>query len=190
MWASTKSSTGSHGDQSANASRREGYRIAANSVFGDILEQLGVAFEAGQCLPPVLEMKSVATGSLQPQSQQAEHEEASYLLADCAGRSLHTWWQKHQAFAVEKVGWVMAAHVHAAAFSVASANVVSGALRSDAALSALESTACHVMALKYVATTDADAGSTLLLKQWASRVSISELVRAECRLMPAAKYTR
>ena len=187
MWTSTKSCTSSHGDQSVIASRHEGYRIAANSVYGAILKRLAVAFKAGECLPPVLELKSVATG--QPQPQQAMHEAASYLLPDCVGRSLHTWWQAHQASAVEKLGWVVAAHVHAAALSVARANVVSGALRSDAAMTALERRACHVMALKYVVTTDADDGPALLLKQWARSGSISELVKAECRLMPAATYT-
>ncbi len=111
-----------------------------------------------------------------------------HTLDDCVAMTLHAWWQAHHKAAVEALGWVAAAHVHASALKVASANVSVGSLKRKTP-STVEATACHVMALKYVMSVDESRAAAGLLKSWCREVSISELTVTECRFLPFAAYS-
>ena len=187
-WASTRSDSGSPGDQ------KNRFRIAAKSLYGAVLQKLGIPFKAGDCLPPTLKLSAVASlddyvaGTCVPLGLQCSHQTPMCHLGDCVATTLHTWWQAHHHDAVEALGWVAAAHVHAAALNVASANVSAGSLKCKKP-STIEATACHVMALKYVMSVDESRSSARLLKSWCREVSISELTVTECRFVPFATYS-
>ena len=180
MWASAKPQSGSPGD------RKNDFRIADKSLYGAVLQKLGIPFKADDRLPPMLKFSDVAPFVLQP--QQTRHVTPNCPLDDCVAKTLHTWWQAHHKDAVQALGWVAAAHVHASALNVASANVTAGELRCQTP-STVEATACHVMALKFLMSVDESRSCARLLKQWCREVSISELTVAECRFLPFATYS-
>lgn len=179
-WASARSQSGSPGG------RKNDFRIADKSLYGTVLQKLGIPFKAGDCLSPMLKLSAVASFVLQP--QQTRHETPMRALDDCVATTLHTWWQAHHKAAVEALGWVAAAQVHASALNVASANVSAGMLKCKTP-STIEATVCHVMALKYVMSVDESRSCARLLKRWCGEVSISELTVAECRFLPFATYS-
>ena len=163
IWASTKPVGGSLGDHSSHQHASLGEPISRGSLYAQILDAIGVSYRPNQRLQRKLEDNKESAECVN-KAQDLEHDSVAEkaattrrklfmcALPGCAGEIMERWWQEKSSVAIEKLGWEIAAHVHAAAISVATSNFEAEVLSAKTPFPEVCVAACHRMALKYVVT--------------------------------------
>jgi hypothetical protein len=164
IWANTKPSAGCVGKPDSDGHASFGDPISSGSLYAQILDTIGICYEPNQRLQVHMAEKSADSGAqVDERAVDESPDDGSVVknlskckLPDFAGQIMEQWWSEHKSIAIEKLGWEPAAHVHAAAATMATANFGAGVLSHATAFPLVYVASSHRMALKYVLTDSND----------------------------------
>lgn len=204
IWASTKPSAGMVGKPDSDGHASFGEPISSGSLYAQILDTIGVGYELNQRLQMrTAEEASDRSARVDERNVDDSPDDGSVVknLSKCklpnfAGEVMEKWWSEHISISTTKLGWELAAHVHAAAVTMATANFGAGVLSHTTGLPLVYVAASHRMALKYMisdSNEEADDEDVVIdvegvLYAWGKPHSGSQLHFAEASLMKHGMY--
>lgn len=188
VWANDKLARGTLGvhDGGGGEANADVY-MSNGSLYCQILDALGFPYSEGNTIPRLRLQKRTKTAIDENTDNVVQFSSGAKLQVSIA-EHLSQWWLSNSPVCVSILGYEVSAHVHAAAVSVAAANVQQNVLTESYMKRVTSIVACHTVALAFL-TDDilklipsAQKHIKCVLGAWAQETTPAKLEYAEAKL--------